>query len=192
MERITHPIWTVRNVRTLFLGESISYFGDAFFNLAIVWAVYSATGSLFATSLIQVVWHVTDAVASPIAGVLADRHDRARIMVVTTFASAITLLLLTASIWMRGVQIVDALVAIVLVNFWTTFYRPARASALPDMVDAASYLSVQGAFSSTRLVADVVGTGLGGVMIATYGVVPAMGLNALSFALMGLDRKSVV
>ena len=36
-----------RDFRLLWLGQTVSVFGDAFFNLAVVWLVYTQSGSVF-------------------------------------------------------------------------------------------------------------------------------------------------
>lgn len=55
------PARTIRDGRVLLLlsGETASAFGDAFFNLAVVWVVWSQTQSVLQTAIIQVVWHLS-------------------------------------------------------------------------------------------------------------------------------------
>ena len=72
----------------LWSGQSVSYFGDAFFNLAVMWVVWSETQSTLQTAIIQAVWHIPDIIFAPLAGVLADRWDRKAIMVTTNVGAA--------------------------------------------------------------------------------------------------------
>ncbi len=72
----------------LWSGQSVSYFGDAFFNLAVMWVVWSETQSTLQTAIIQAVWHIPDITFAPLAGVLADRWDRKAIMVTTNVGAA--------------------------------------------------------------------------------------------------------
>lgn len=170
-----------RSVMLLWGGESISYFGDAFFNLAVVWTVYASTGSALQTALIQVVWQLSDALFAPIAGVVADRWDRTRIMVWTNLLAAVTVGGLALVVASSGMRLWAALVTIFLVNCLTTFLRPARASILPSLVDRALFSTMLGWFSTTREVATLLGTATAGVVVAAVGAVWALFIDALSF-----------
>lgn len=75
-------------LRWLWTGEIVSVFGDACFNLAVVWVIYAQSRSALQTAIVQVVWQLADFLCGPVAGVLADRWDRQRIMVVTNVLAA--------------------------------------------------------------------------------------------------------
>ena len=72
----------------LWSGQTGSVFGDAFFNLAVMWLVWAETQSTLQTAIIQAIWHLPDVLFAPLAGVLADRWDRKSIMVTTSVAAA--------------------------------------------------------------------------------------------------------
>src|SRR5438067_13515395 len=78
-----------RTLLLLWSGQSVSMIGDTFFNLAIMWVIYTQSGSALQTSLIQVVWHLDSIIFGPLAGIFADRWDRKRIMVVANLLSAV-------------------------------------------------------------------------------------------------------
>jgi DHA3 family macrolide efflux protein-like MFS transporter len=170
-----------RPVMLLWTGESISYFGDAFFNIAVSWTVYASTGSAFQTALIQVVWHLSDAIFGAIAGAVADRWDRKRIMVGTNFLAAVVVAILALIVAFHGMQVWAALAAIFLINCLTTFLRPARASVLPTLVDRSLFTTVLGWFSTAREIATLVGQAAAGIVVAAGGVVWALVVDALSF-----------
>ena len=77
-----------RSFVLLWSGQSASVFGDAFFNLAVMWVVWTETQSTLQTAIVQAVWHIPDVLFAPVAGVLADRWDRKAIMVTTNVAAA--------------------------------------------------------------------------------------------------------
>ena len=53
------------------VGRSASVFGDAFFNLAVLWVIWSETQSTLQTAIIQAVWHIPDILFEPLAGVFS-------------------------------------------------------------------------------------------------------------------------
>lgn len=57
-----------KNTLLLALCQVLNIFGDDFFNMACMWVVYADSQSVFLSSLVGVVWHLTDALIAPIAG----------------------------------------------------------------------------------------------------------------------------
>lgn len=186
-----NPILTNKSLRRLYSGEFLSHFGDALFNLAVMWSIYSHTRSALMTSLVQVVWQLSDAIAGPIAGVVADRWDRKTIMIVTTILSAATVATFALITTLLGISVYVALLAIFLMNFWTTFFRPARASVLPEIVDTNMYISAIGWFSTGRMVASLIGSAVGGIIVAALGIIWTLIVDAASFVALTFAIRSV-
>jgi MFS family permease len=70
-----------RSFRRLWLGDVVSLFGDWFNTIALYALVGELTGSPLAMGLVFVVKMLGSAVASPLAGVIADRYDRRWLMI---------------------------------------------------------------------------------------------------------------
>ena len=75
-----------RSFSRLFAAQLISFAGDWFATVAILGLTLELTGSPAIASLLLVVQTGAFAIASPIAGVLADRFDRRRLMVIADLA----------------------------------------------------------------------------------------------------------
>ncbi len=171
----------------LWSGQSVSYFGDAFFNLAVMWVVWSETQSTLQTAIIQAVWHIPDVIFAPLAGVLADRWDRKAIMVTTNIAAAAVVGAVVLVIVVVGhLPPVVAFVAIFKLNGLTTFMNPARASIMPSVVGRDLLTTAQGLFSTARETAQLVGSAAAGLLIAAASAVWALVIDAASFAFVAL------
>jgi len=72
---------TNADMRRVFMAQVISYLGDWFSFVAIIGLVDDLTGSKFLVSLVVVAFSLPSFLASPIAGSMADRFDRRRILV---------------------------------------------------------------------------------------------------------------
>ena len=68
--------------RRLFLAQVVSFAGDWFATVALVGLVIDRTGSDIAATLVWVAAMLPAFVVTPLAGPMADRYDRKRIMVV--------------------------------------------------------------------------------------------------------------
>lgn len=181
--------WRLSRNRPLVLlwsGEAISIFGDAFFNLAILWVVYTQSGSAFQTALVGVVWHLSDILFGPFAGILADRRDRKRIMVLTNLAAAGVVGLAALVVAGGYLSSVIALAAVFVLNTLTTFLKPARASVMPELVGRDLLATASGLFSTIKNVATFLGNALAGLVIVWVGATWALVIDAASFVVVAV------
>lgn len=172
----------------LWSGQTVSTVGDTFFNLAVVWAVYTQSGSALRTAVIQVVWQLSSTLFSPLAGALTDRWDRKRIMIIANVLSAVVVGVLAAVIFAQGqVSPLVIFVAVFLLNSLNTFFAPATFSIMPEVVGRDLLVTASGLFSSARQVASLIGSALAGVVIVAVGVAWAVVADALSFLFAALS-----
>ena len=80
-----------RNVRWLFAGQTISQVGDGISKVALLWFVYAMTESALMMSLIGVLQTIPPLVFGPFAGVLLDRIEKRRAMIVIDAARTVLL-----------------------------------------------------------------------------------------------------
>lgn len=176
-----------RALRLLWTGEAVSVFGDAFFNLTVVWVIYAQSRSALQTAIVQVVWQLADFLFGPVAGVLADRWDRKRIMVVTNLLAAAVVGAVAIGVATRGyLPPVHAYAAIFALNGLTAFLKPARAALMPAVVGRELLATATGLFSTIRQAVTLLGDALAGAIVAVAGAVWAVAIDALSFVFVAL------
>jgi MFS family permease len=172
-----------RNYRLLFIGQSISLTGSWMQQLALSWLVYRLTGSAFYLGLIAFASQLPATLISPLAGVVADRWDRHRIVLGTQLlgmAQATAIAILVIGGW---VQVWHILVLAALLGIVMGLDIPARQALFADLVDGdredlANAIALNSSlFNATRLV----GPSLGGFLIATIGEGPVFAINAASY-----------
>ena len=76
-----------RNYRLFFTGQSISLIGTWLTRFATVWMTYRLTHSGILLGLVAFFGQAPSSVIAPLAGVLVDRWDRRRVIVVTQVAA---------------------------------------------------------------------------------------------------------
>ena len=72
-----------RNYRLLFVGQAVSLTGSWMQQLALSWLVYRMTGSALLLGVVAFAGQLPGFLIAPIAGVLADRWNRHRIVIAT-------------------------------------------------------------------------------------------------------------
>ena len=177
-----------RALLLLWSGQSVSIVGDTFFNLAVMWVIYTQSHSALQTSLIQVVWHLDRIIFSPLAGICADRWDRKRIMVLANVLSAVVVgALATAMLAWGQVPSAAIFVAVFLLNSLNTFLGPAQASLMPEVVGRDLLATAGGLFTTVRNVASLIGSALAGIVVAAVGGAWAVVGDAVSFLVAALS-----
>lgn len=170
--------------RRLYVAQLISFAGDWFATVALLGLVLELTGSAAAASLVIVLQTGAFALASPIAGVLADRLDRRMLMVIADFARvpvALALVLVRSpdTLWI-------CFLAITLLAVGAALFEPTSSAALPNLVEPEELGEANVLLGSAWGVMLAVGAGLGGLVAATLGRDAAFVINAASFALSAL------
>lgn len=178
----------------LFAAQLISFAGDWFATVAILGLALEVTGSPAVASLFLVVQTGAFALASPIAGVLADRFDRRRLMVGADLARIpVALGFLFArdadTLWI-------AFAAAALLAVGAALFEPTSSASLPNLVDEAELPEANILIGSSWGTMLAVGAALGGAVAAAFGREVAFVVNAGSFAasaalIVGIRRSFV-
>jgi MFS family permease len=159
----------------LWVGQGISFIGDAFSAVALVILVAQITGSASAVGGILVA-RLLPTLASPLVGVLADRLDRRAILVLSDLSRAILVLGL---VFVRDVAILYLLAF--LLGVARTFFNPTVRAAFPSVVGDGDLTRANALISGTFSVSFAVGPALGGLLVATVGVNAAFVLDAATY-----------
>lgn len=169
------------NFRMLWLGQIVSLLGDWFNLIASAALVASLTQSGFAVGGLFVVRMLAPFLASPVAGVVADRFNRKSVLVWTDLLRGVTVfgfLLVQDASW---VWLVYALTAVQL--GMSGFYFTARTAILPDIVEPPAVGTANAITSVTWSVMLAVGAAAGGLVAGTLGIYPAFVIDGLTFFL---------
>jgi MFS family permease len=170
---------TNRNFRLLFIGQTISQLGDWFNAVAVFALLLDLTGSATAVAWMMIVQFLPVAVIGPLAGVVVDRVDRRRLMIVTDLVrgSLIFALLLIH----RADQVWIAYVVMAVIVGAQAFFEPARTATIPNVTSAEELLAANALSSATWSAMLALGASIGGLVTAVAGRNVAFAINALSF-----------
>jgi len=167
--------------RLLFLARAISLLGDWFSVIAIIAMLRHVTGSSpGAISGMLILKLLPIFLAGPLAGVVADRVNRKRIMVVSDLVRAVlVLLILAAPLTPRPIAVTYVLITLQVVA--SAFFEPARTAALPQLVPA-RYLAAANALGAVVWsVMFAVGSAIGGVVTDAFGWRTALTIDAATY-----------
>lgn len=168
-----------RGFRLVWLGELVSFMGDWFSLLALYGVVQSMTDSTLALAGVVVGKMLPSFLVTPIAGPLADRFDRRRLMIFTDLVRAVLVLgFLAAYVW--G-QLWLLYVTLVLQTAFSGIFVPAKAAAIPRLTSKEELPVAMALSAGTWSVMLAVGAALGGVLTELVGFAGAFWLDGLTF-----------
>jgi MFS family permease len=171
-----------RNFRLFFGGQSISLVGTWITRVATSWLVYRLTGSELLLGVAGFAGQIPTLFITPFAGVLVDRHDRRRILLVTQVASLIQSGLLGMLTFTGAITVNQIIWLQVLQGIINSFDTPARQAFVSEMVEDRRDLPNAIALNSSMVNGTrIIGPSIGGLLIAGFGEAWCFTIDAISY-----------
>ncbi len=124
-----------RNYRLFFFGQGVSLIGTWMQQAALTWLTYRLTDSALLLGTVAFAGQISAFVASPLAGVFADRWNRHRTVVITQALSMIHAALTTVLV-MTGVITIWQIIALaVVIGLINALDMPTRQALVVDMIE---------------------------------------------------------
>ena len=171
-----------RNFRLFYTGQTVSLIGTWIQQIALSWLVYRTTGSGFLLGLVTFCSQIPMLLFLPLAGLLSDRYDRRRLMIVAYLfamiqAAALGLLTLTGTIRIWQILALGFLYGSIM-----AFETPARQSLISQMVNDRNDLPNAIALNSVLMNSGrLIGPSIAGVLLVFISEGWCFLINALSF-----------
>ncbi len=171
-----------RNYRLFFIGQIISLCGSWITNIATGWLVFRLTGSPWMLGVVTFCGQIPVFILAPFTGLLVDRMDKRRGLVLTQTFSMLQSFALAALVF-SGFASVTAIAALSVVQgIIIAFDIPLRQSFLVDMVEDRADLGNAIALNSSMFnAARLVGPSIGAVIIAAVGEAWCFFIDGVSF-----------
>ncbi len=171
-----------RNFRLFFMGQSVSLIGTWMQRVAVGWLVYRLTDSAFLLGVVGFSTQIPAFVLSPLAGVLADRWNRHRLLILTQVLAMVQAFILAYLVLTETVVIWEIIVLSLILGVVTAFDIPVRQSFMIEMIDEKADLGNAIALNSSMVNgARLLGPSVAGLLIATVGEGMCFLINGLSY-----------
>lgn len=159
-----------RNYRLFFIGQGISLIGSWMTQTATIWLVYQLTNSPLLLGVVGFANQLPNFILTPFAGVLVDKFNRHRTIVITQVLAMLQSLSLAALALTGTINIWHILILSAFQGCISAFDMPARQAFVVQMVehkeDLGNAIALNSLlFSSARLL----GPAIAGFVIATVG-----------------------
>lgn len=168
-----------RDFRLLFLATIVTFLGDWFAFVAVSGLVVELTGRAGLGAAVYAATVLPVFLASPPAGVIVDRVDRKRLMIVMNLIAVVPALGLLVASRLGSAWLAIACIAVIAVC--AAFIEPVVGAVVPNIVAPEDRSLAQAAIGSVWGTMLFVGAAVGGLVAAVFGREPSFVLNAVTF-----------
>ncbi len=180
-----------RHFFLLWLGRSVSQLGDGAGFIAVMWWVQAETGSALALGTLAAAKGLTATLAAPLAGVLADRLDRKKIIVGTDLIRGVIYLALGSLAWTGSLTLSVLIGLSCLSVVCGQLFFPAVGAAVPLLVPRERLERANALNEISGQIVRVAGFSAGGIMVALFGVPALLLINGMSFLLSAVSEMFI-
>lgn len=170
-----------RNFVLIWLGQSISALGDRCYEVALIWAVISLTGSTLLISTVLTVNYIPVILLLIIGGVWADQVSPRKIMICSDLLRAFAALVFAVLATLGYISIIAILAIGFLYGLVDAFFSPAAQSLFARTISSEKYNVALSFVRISLELAALIGPALGGALIARYNINAAFFFDAATF-----------
>lgn len=185
-----------RNFRLYWIGQIVSLVGTWMQSVSQPWLVLLLGGSPIQLGAVLALQFAPALVLAPLGGVIADRIDKRRLLLVTQSVAALQAVVLFALTVTGLIQIWEIMVLALALGFVNALDMPVRQSFAAELVPREDLINAITLNSASFNLARVIGPAVAGVTLALYGPAFNFAINAVSYlgvliALLRMDRVAL-
>jgi MFS family permease len=172
-----------RSFTLLWIGQVVETIGASLTSLAASILIFRMTGSAASVGLMLMASAAPTILVGLLAGVVVDRYDRKRIMVIADLTRAVLVLLIPFLIpqsiaWLYIIVMLSAAV--------TQFFDPAHEAVLPEIASDEELAAANSLMAISSFGATAVGFAASGLIASRFSIEWAFYFNALCYAFSAL------
>ncbi len=169
------------NFRIYLSGQAVSLIGTWLQVTAQAWLVWTLTGSEEASGIVAMLGALPFLLFGPFAGVIAERTDRRKLLIVTQVAAMLLAFVLAILVQTQLVQIWHVYVLSFLLGVVNALDIPTQQTFLGDLSGTSELRKAVNLNAMVLQVSRIVGPAIAGLAVARLGIAPAFWVNGLSF-----------
>ena len=170
-----------RDFRLMWMGACVSTIGTWMQILAQAWLVYTLSNNAFYLGLDTFLGQAPIVLFSLVGGVIADRRDRRKMLLMSQYIQMFSAFMLTALFYFHVVQVWHILCLSFVSGIGQSFGGPAYSALLPTLVPQDDYPNAIAWNSIQFNLGRLIGPTLAGLALLKLNATWCFGLNGISF-----------
>ena len=180
------PLREGKDFRLLFAGRSISMAGNAVATTAANWQVYELTRSSLAVGMVTLAGSAGMFTGLLAGGMLADRHDRRALMLLSRAPLAVLATLLMVNSLLPHPALWAVYVLVLMLGGLSGLGSPASTAAVPALVGTERLAAAAALNAMGSQLGQLGGPAIAGLLIAGPGLAACYAIDAACFAIFGV------
>jgi MFS family permease len=170
-----------RDFSLVWWSQVLSQVADGVSKLALLWFVYSITGSALKTTIIGLLQTLPPIVLGPVIGVVVDRLPKKAILICSDVARALLIGLIPCWVSAESFTVQSLYVLTFLYGIATAMFIPTLSSSVPLMVGQKQLTAANALLQSTTSLGIIIGPLISGLGIAFSGSQDVLCINAVTY-----------
>jgi MFS family permease len=170
-----------KNYKLYFYGQIISLTGTSMQQVAMSWLIYRLTGSIILLGTVAFLTQIPSLFVSPLMGVVNDRFDRKKILILTQALSMVQALLMAVLVLTNTIQVSHIIMLSVFLGLINSLDAPVRQAFYTKLVPTKVLSNAIALNSATFNCTKLIGPTIGGILIAMVGEGICFLINGISF-----------
>lgn len=172
----------------LWQGQLVSYLGDVIYAFALSFWVYNVTGSTAIMGILQATSMLPRLIIGPLAGVLVDKWNRKKIIVIADILRGILSTFVGMAALSGFLEVWMVFIAGIIMSICSAFFNPAITSVKPDIVDKSKLVKANSITSLAQAGASMLGNAVSGVIYVAIGAPYMFLFNGISYLFSGISE----
>jgi MFS family permease len=171
-----------RDFSLIWSSQILSQIADGVSKLALLWFVYSVTGSALKTTIIGLLQTLPAIVLGPVIGLTVDRLPKKAVLIGSDLVRALLIGLIPCLLSVE--RFTPGMLYLLTLGYGiaSAMFVPALSASVPSLVDRSQYTAANALLQSTTSVGIIAGPALSGLGIAYAGSQEVLCLNAVTYA----------
>lgn len=178
---IRRPLLLTRDFGLIWLSQLVSQVGDGVSNLALLWFVYSITGSPVKTTIIGLIHTIPPIVLGPFIGVFVDRLPKKIFLVGANVFRAVLMGVIPCAVSTDSFTVNLLYILVLLDAMAMAMFSPALSSSVPLIVPREKFTAANALIQSTTSLGIIFGPAVSGIGISLFGSQEVLCLNAVTY-----------
>lgn len=158
-----------KNFVKIFIGQTMSLLTSAIVQYAIIWYITFKTGSAMDLAIATIAGILPQILLGPFAGVIVDRFDRKKIMILSDSSIAITTLILGIFFMIGEPSLLGMCIVLAIRSLGTTFHTPSFQASIPLLAPKEKMVQIAGINQTINSATLIIAPLLAGVL---FGIMP--------------------
>ncbi len=183
LRRYLRSVFQTRDLSLLWAGQVISMSGDSIYQIALLWLALELTASKAITGLVAMSSYLPTILLALVAGVVADRANRRRVMLIADGVRAIAILGIPLASLLGFLSPWVLVINAFVIASAAAFFNPTKDAIIPQLVPASGLLKANSLIQTSWQLALLMGPAIAGGLLSVMGLIPLFAVDAGAYAL---------